>query len=158
VDRDPLKMEGGDSGGPGGVGVGSLRGRPRAEQDNSTIQDTSKGSRSRSSTATVTSTSASASNPTPTKRMPKSVKPNQSTTTTTVQAARFQCPRCPKNFTRIENLTRHQANRMYILYFPRRTTTPLHFPKPIPLMPHPYFPDPSLITPLPISACTVNRP
>lgn len=41
------------------------------------------------------------------KRMPKDVKskPNPSSTGT-----RFQCPRCPKNFTRIENLTRHQAN------------------------------------------------
>jgi len=26
-------------------------------------------------------------------------------------AGRFQCPKCPKNFSRIENLTRHQANR-----------------------------------------------
>ncbi|RFU31523.1 hypothetical protein B7463_g4847, partial [Scytalidium lignicola] len=25
-------------------------------------------------------------------------------------STRFQCPRCPKNFSRIENLTRHQAN------------------------------------------------
>ena len=25
--------------------------------------------------------------------------------------SRFQCPKCPKTFSRIENLTRHQANR-----------------------------------------------
>ncbi|TGO88894.1 hypothetical protein BPOR_0136g00180 [Botrytis porri] len=29
---------------------------------------------------------------------------------TTVTGNRFQCPQCPKNFSRIENLTRHQAN------------------------------------------------
>lgn len=29
----------------------------------------------------------------------------------TVTGNRFQCPQCPKNFSRIENLTRHQANR-----------------------------------------------
>lgn len=44
-----------------------------------------------------------------TKRQPKDAAkpkplPNASGT-------RFQCPRCPKNFSRIENLTRHQANR-----------------------------------------------
>lgn len=36
---------------------------------------------------------------------------------------RFQCPRCPKNFSRIENLTRHQANRKSIstyIYFPHK--------------------------------------
>ncbi len=27
--------------------------------------------------------------------------------------SRFQCPKCPKTFSRIENLTRHQANRKY---------------------------------------------
>ena len=27
---------------------------------------------------------------------------------------RYQCPRCPKNFSRIENLTRHQANRRLV--------------------------------------------
>ncbi|KAE9364876.1 hypothetical protein N431DRAFT_431620 [Stipitochalara longipes BDJ] len=30
--------------------------------------------------------------------------------TPTSSGQRFQCPRCPKNFSRIENLTRHQAN------------------------------------------------
>jgi len=29
---------------------------------------------------------------------------------------RYQCPRCPKNFSRIENLTRHQANREFIMH------------------------------------------
>ncbi|RAL62921.1 hypothetical protein DID88_004762 [Monilinia fructigena] len=46
------------------------------------------------STATATTTSSSSSSP---------------STTTTTTRNRFQCPQCP-NFTRIENLTRHQAN------------------------------------------------
>jgi transposase-like protein len=29
----------------------------------------------------------------------------------TTPGQRFRCPRCPKSFSRIENLTRHQANR-----------------------------------------------
>ncbi|CAL3973322.1 unnamed protein product [Diplocarpon coronariae] len=32
--------------------------------------------------------------------------------------SRFQCPKCPKTFTRIENLTRHQANHEDIGKFP----------------------------------------
>lgn len=38
---------------------------------------------------------------------PRAAAPASSSGTNT----RFQCPRCPKNFSRIENLTRHQANR-----------------------------------------------
>ncbi|KAE8446235.1 hypothetical protein EG329_012460 [Mollisiaceae sp. DMI_Dod_QoI] len=43
-----------------------------------------------------------------TKRQPKdSTKPKP---LPNAAGTRFQCPRCPKNFSRIENLTRHQAN------------------------------------------------
>ncbi|KAA8573401.1 hypothetical protein EYC84_004987 [Monilinia fructicola] len=71
------------------------------------------------STATTTpssssSTSSSSSKP-PSKPPSKSTatttpSSTSSTTTTTTTGNRFQCPQCPKNFTRIENLTRHQAN------------------------------------------------
>lgn len=42
------------------------------------------------------------------KRQPKVTKPKPEPNT---PGTRYQCPRCPKNFSRIENLTRHQANR-----------------------------------------------
>lgn len=51
-----------------------------------------------------------------TKRLPKESKPKL---TSNPPGARFQCPRCPKNFSRIENLTRHQANRKSQLSFHR---------------------------------------
>jgi uncharacterized Zn-finger protein len=43
-----------------------------------------------------------------TRRQPKDVKPKSNINP---PGTRYQCPRCPKNFSRIENLTRHQANR-----------------------------------------------
>jgi hypothetical protein len=46
------------------------------------------------------------------KRQPKETKPKPNATPS---GTRFQCPRCPKNFSRIENLTRHQANRKYLV-------------------------------------------
>lgn len=46
-----------------------------------------------------------------TKRQPKdAAKPKP---IPSASGTRFQCPRCPKNFSRIENLTRHQANREF---------------------------------------------
>jgi hypothetical protein len=44
------------------------------------------------------------------KRQPKDAKTKQSPN---APGTRYQCPRCPKNFSRIENLTRHQANRKF---------------------------------------------
>lgn len=49
----------------------------------------------------------------------RNTKANTSTTKVTKSSTvakssagpRFQCAKCPKNFSRIENLTRHQANR-----------------------------------------------
>jgi len=65
-----------------------------------------------SSLAAGQASSSSKSNPKgSTKRQPKDpAKPKPQTTPT---GTRFQCPRCPKNFSRIENLTRHQANRKF---------------------------------------------
>lgn len=45
-----------------------------------------------------------------TRRQPRDSKPKQSPNP---PGTRYQCPRCPKNFSRIENLTRHQANRTF---------------------------------------------
>ena len=57
------------------------------------------------------------------KRLPKETKPKL---TSNSPGARFQCPRCPKNFSRIENLTRHQANRKSQLSFYRSCLGRLH--------------------------------
>ncbi|TVY67435.1 Zinc finger protein [Lachnellula suecica] len=44
------------------------------------------------------------------KKQPKDAAKNKSPSKVSTTGQRFQCPRCPKNFSRIENLTRHQAN------------------------------------------------
>lgn len=45
------------------------------------------------------------------KRKPKEPTKGKTTQTPSATGNRFQCPRCAKSFSRIENLTRHQANR-----------------------------------------------
>ncbi|PMD12889.1 hypothetical protein NA56DRAFT_586531 [Hyaloscypha hepaticicola] len=59
-------------------------------------------SRSSSRNAGKSNTKGSANRPA---KDPTKPKPSP-----TASGQRFQCPRCPKNFSRIENLTRHQAN------------------------------------------------
>lgn len=54
-----------------------------------------------------------------TKRHPKEGSKPSKSPAVNPTGTRFQCPRCPKNFSRIENLTRHQANRelRYVAFF-----------------------------------------
>ncbi|KAI9647620.1 hypothetical protein NHQ30_004005 [Ciborinia camelliae] len=73
---------------------------------------TSTGTGTPKSTTTGTSSTGSVRG-SPIQPPPAPAKPiTTSTTTTTITTTgnRFQCSQCPKNFTRIENLTRHQAN------------------------------------------------
>ncbi|QSZ31234.1 hypothetical protein DSL72_000797 [Monilinia vaccinii-corymbosi] len=58
----------------------------------------------KSSTGTPSTTTSLGGSPNPSLPL---LSQSQNLTTT---RNRFQCPQCPKNFTRIENLTRHQAN------------------------------------------------
>ncbi|KAH8656564.1 fungal-specific transcription factor domain-containing protein [Tricladium varicosporioides] len=62
------------------------------------------GNRAQSQETSTSSTSNTTSN----KRQPKGT--GKTKATATVSGQRFQCPKCPKNFSRVENLTRHQAN------------------------------------------------
>lgn len=67
------------------------------------------GNRAQSQETSTSSTSNTPSN----KRQPKGT--GKAKATATASGQRFQCPRCPKNFSRVENLTRHQANRKFQL-------------------------------------------
>ncbi|KAF4628310.1 hypothetical protein G7Y89_g9842 [Cudoniella acicularis] len=94
MDGANVKTEGGSGGGSGSgnaSGMGNLDAGNRPQlQDNDTPSP------------------SSSSNTKPNKRQPKDKATTKKAATASGQ--RFQCPRCPKNFSRIENLTRHQAN------------------------------------------------
>ncbi|KAM3069052.1 hypothetical protein ACMFMF_009018 [Clarireedia jacksonii] len=71
---------------------------PAAYDNNQSPVNDSVNTGTSAETPKSTSSSASTTRESPHTRVSKSA------------TNRFQCPQCPKNFTRIENLTRHQAN------------------------------------------------
>ncbi|TVY37842.1 Early growth response protein 1 [Lachnellula occidentalis] len=87
---------------------GHGRGPVAVVHDYSPINNSNIGSKP----AAPNNTNINTNSPNGTKKQPKELAKNSKSPAKAAAPTgqRFQCPRCPKNFSRIENLTRHQAN------------------------------------------------